>query len=135
MECYQDPKQQHIGVDILKLASEGKVPSCLGNNANAPYAIITLPPAPNQDPSEGQEPPIGYDPYNPNNYPANISPILPGATFKLRPDEAIVLIGQTPPPAYYFSFRSYAGYESYTCYTLLRRVTPELHPYDEVYLL
>ncbi|HEX3078192.1 MAG TPA: hypothetical protein VHQ24_15135 [Lachnospiraceae bacterium] len=96
-------------VDILKLASEGKVPSCFGNNANAPYAVLTLPPAPNQDPSEGQEPSIGYNPNNPNNYPANINPILPGATFKLRPDEAIVLIGQTPPPAYYFSFRSYLG--------------------------
>ncbi|MCX8128470.1 MAG: hypothetical protein N3I35_00010 [Clostridia bacterium] len=96
-------------IDILKLASEGKVPSCFGNNANAPYAVLTLPPAPNQDPAEGQEPPIGYDSNNPNNYPANINPILPGATFKLRPDEAIVLIGQTPPPAYYFSFRSYRG--------------------------
>lgn len=97
-------------VDILKLASEGKVPSCFGNNANAPYAVLTLPPAPNQDPFEGQDPPIGYDPNNPNNYPANINAILPGSTFKLRPDEAIVLIGQTPPPAYYFSFRSYLGF-------------------------
>lgn len=96
-------------VDILKLASEGKVPSCFGNNANAPYAVLTLPPAPNQDPSEGQEPPIVYNPNNPNNYPENINAIIPGATFKLRPDEAIVLIGQTPPPAYYFSFRSYLG--------------------------
>jgi hypothetical protein len=96
-----------INVDILKLASEGKVPYCFGNNASAPYAVLILPPAPNQDPSEGQKPPIGYNPNNPNNYPANITPILPGATYKLRPDEAIVLIGRTPPPAYYFSFRSY----------------------------
>lgn len=96
-------------VDILKLASEGRVPSCFGNNANAPYAVLTLPPAPNQDPSEGQEPSIGYNPNNPNNYPANINVILPGVTFKLRPDEAIVLIGKTPPPVYYFSFRSYLG--------------------------
>ncbi|WP_237664876.1 hypothetical protein [Sutcliffiella horikoshii] len=96
-------------VDILKLASEGLVPSCFGNNANAPYAVLTLPPAPNQDPTVGQEPPIGYQSNNPANYPANINLILPGATFKLRPDEAIVLIGQTPPPAYYFSFRSYLG--------------------------
>lgn len=94
-------------VDILKIASEGKVPSCFGNNANAPYAVLTLPPAPNQDPSEGQEPPVVYNPNNPNNFPENINAILPGATFKLRPDEAIVLIGQTPPPAYYYSFRSY----------------------------
>lgn len=96
-------------VDILKFASEGLVPSCFGNNANAPYAVLTLPPAPNQDPSLGQEPPIGYQPNNPTNAPANINLILPGATFKLRPDEAIVLMGLTPPPAYYFSFRSYLG--------------------------
>ncbi len=30
--------------------------------------------------------------------------------YKLRPDEAIVLIGSTPPPARYFSFRSYLGF-------------------------
>jgi len=31
-------------------------------------------------------------------------------TYKLRSDEAIVLIGSTPPPARYFSFRSYLGF-------------------------
>lgn len=40
-------------VDIIKLCSEGKVDSCLGNNVGAPYATCSLPPAPNQDPSEG----------------------------------------------------------------------------------
>lgn len=97
-------------IDILNLCSEGKVDSCLGNNAGAPYAACLLPPAPNQNPSEGQEPPIGYNPANPNNYPANIEYVAPGFTYKLRPDEAIVLIGRTPPPAYYFSFRSYVGF-------------------------
>lgn len=97
-------------VDILKLCSEGKVDSCLGNHAGAPYASYFLPPAPNQDPSEGQEPPVGYDPDNPDNYPANIDYIGPGFTYKLRPDEAIVMIGITPPPAYYFGFRSYLGF-------------------------
>jgi hypothetical protein len=97
-------------VDILKLCSEGKVNSCLGNNVGAPYAICFLPPAPNQDPSKGQEPPIGYEPYNPYNYPANVDYLAPGFTFKLRPDEAIVLIGRTPPPALYYCFRSYLGF-------------------------
>jgi hypothetical protein len=32
---------------------------------------------------------------------------MPGLHYKLRQDEAIVLIGQTPPPSVYFSFRSY----------------------------
>jgi len=97
-------------VDILKLCSEGKVDSCLGNNVGAPYAACLLPPAPNQDPSEGQAPPIGYNPDDPNNNPANIDYLAPGFTSKLRPDEAIVLIGRTPPPALYYSFRSYLGF-------------------------
>jgi hypothetical protein len=97
-------------VDIIRLCSEGKVDSCLGNNVGAPYAVCFLPPAPNQDPSEGQEPPIGYNPYNYNNYPANIDYLAPGFSSKLRPDEAIVLIGITPPPALYYCFRSYIGF-------------------------
>lgn len=97
-------------VDILKLCSEDKVDSCLGNNAGAPYVSCFLPPAPNQNPAPGQEPPKGYNPEDPKNYPANIDFIAPGLTYKLRPDEAIVLIGQTPPPACYFSFRSYLGF-------------------------
>lgn len=97
-------------IDILKLCSEGKVDSALGNNVGAPYAICLLPPAPDQEPSQGQQPPIGYNPANPNNYPANIDYIAPGFASKLRPDEAIVLIGRTPPPALYYSFRSYLGF-------------------------
>ncbi|MDP4145424.1 MAG: hypothetical protein Q8936_13225 [Bacillota bacterium] len=97
-------------IDIIKLCSEGKVDSCLGNNVGAPYATCLLPPAPNQDPSEGQEPPIGYNPNSPNNYPANINYIAPGVNSKLRPDEAVVLIGKTPPPALYYCFRSYIGF-------------------------
>ncbi len=97
-------------IDILKLCSEGKVDNCLGNNVGAPYAVCLLPPAPNQDPSEGQAPPIGYNPDNPSNYPANIDYLTPGFASKLRPDEAIVLIGMTPPPALYYSFRSYLGF-------------------------
>ncbi len=94
-------------IDILKLVSEGKSDTALGNIVGAPYAICLLPPAPNQEPSPGQRPPRGYDPDDPNNYPPNLDIITPGSHYKLRPDEAIVLIGQTPPPSVYFSFRSY----------------------------
>lgn len=97
-------------VDILKLCSEGKVNSCLGNNAGVPYAACFLPPAPNQDPSDGGQEPPGYHPDNPYNYPANFDYLAPGFTYKLRPDEAIVLIGTTPPPALYYCFRSYLGF-------------------------
>ncbi len=97
-------------IDIIKLCSEGKADSALGNNVGAPYAACLLPPAPNQDPSEGQEPPIGYNPDSPNNYPASIDYIAPGVNTKLRPDEAVVLIGRTPPPVLYYCFRSYVGF-------------------------
>lgn len=97
-------------IDIIKLCNEGKVDSALGNNVGAPYAACLLPPAPNQDPSEEQDPPIGYNPDNRQNYPANIDYIAPGVNSKLRPDEAIVLIGLTPPPALYYCFRSYVGF-------------------------
>lgn len=97
-------------IDILKLASEGKVDTAFGNNAGAPYASYLLPPAPTQNPSTFQQPPKGYNLDDPNNYPSNVDYVAPGVNYKLRPDEAIVLIGQTPPPAVYFSFRSYLGF-------------------------
>jgi hypothetical protein len=97
-------------LDILKLVSEGVVDNAQGNHAGAPYSITLLPPAPNQHPSKGQKPAIGYDKDDPANYPANITYIIPGLTYKLRPDEAVVFIGQTPPPAVYFGFRSYLGF-------------------------
>lgn len=97
-------------LDILKLVSEGKIDTAFANNAGAPYATYLLPPAPNQDPSSAQKPPKGYNPQNPNNYPANIEYTAPGLDYKLRADEAIVLIGKTPPSAYNFSYKSYLGF-------------------------
>jgi hypothetical protein len=97
-------------LDILKLVSEGIIDTAFANNAGAPYAFYVLPPAPNQNPSPAQKPPKGYNPQNPNNYPANIVFTAPGVDYKLRPDEAIILIGKTPPPAYNFSYRSYLGF-------------------------
>ena len=69
-------------IDILKLVSEGVVDNAMGNHAGAPYAPVLLPPAPNQHPAEGQEPPIGYDPNNPANYPPNLNYVAPNVTIK-----------------------------------------------------
>lgn len=79
----------------------------MGNHAGAPYASCILPPAPGQDPCEGQPPHVGYVPDDPHNCQANICFAIPGLAYKLRPDEAVLIIGKTPPPARYFSFRSY----------------------------
>ena len=35
--------------DTLRLASEGKLLTCFGNNAGSTYLILNLPPAPNQN--------------------------------------------------------------------------------------
>jgi hypothetical protein len=71
-------------VDVVSLCCAGVLPSCLGNNGSFPYLMYTIPPG------EGQT--VGKS--NP-------------WTFQLRPDEAIVFIGKTPPPVSYFSYRSY----------------------------
>lgn len=41
--------------DTLKLASEGKLLTCFGNNAGSVYLILNLPPAPEQDAAEGNQ--------------------------------------------------------------------------------
>jgi hypothetical protein len=74
-------------IDILKYCSEGIVNTALGNNAGAPYALALVPPSPDQE--------------------STLEFATEGVPYKLRSDEAIVLIGKTPPKAYYFSFRSF----------------------------
>ncbi len=64
--------------------------SCLFNNPDSPYALYALPPAPDQvaADSEGQGDGTAW-------------------VWRLRPDEAVVLLGNTPPSSAYFSYRSY----------------------------
>ena len=47
--------------DTLKLASEGKLLTCFGNNAGSTYLILNLPPAPDQDAAPGNAE-RGWDP-------------------------------------------------------------------------
>lgn len=62
------------------------LPSCYGANATSPYLIALVPPASTEREDAGDG-------------------ML--STFRLRRDEAIVLIGQTPPTAAYYSFTPY----------------------------
>ena len=103
-------------LDTIALASQGKLISCFGNNAGSGYLVPMLPPAPNQHPAPAaqmgnfswpaEEPSPLYDPQG-DNEPANpyFSPV--GWTYKLRQDEAVVLIGKLPPACKYFSFINY----------------------------
>lgn len=82
--------------DIIRMKDAGLVPSCLGNNASTPYMGHKLPIAPGQTiPNHISDTPIN---------PANKGLWL---DWRLRPDEAIVLVGRTPPAASYFSYCSY----------------------------
>ena len=103
-------------MDTIALASRGKLISCFGNNTGSGYLVPMIPPAPNQDPAPAtemgqfswpaEEPSALYDP-SAENAPANpyFSPV--GWTFKLRQDEAVVLVGTLPPECKYFSLINY----------------------------
>jgi hypothetical protein len=70
------------------------VENCVGNNPSSPYGMYCFPPAPGDTPARHAEPPCPPD--------SNLRWV-----WRLRPDEALVFLGKTPPTARYFSFRSY----------------------------
>jgi len=82
-------------VPIIDLYNMGFLPSCYGNNPSTPYVMCFVPPPPGQSvvAENGQD-----------------AATLDGETliqYRLRSDEAIVMIGRTPPTCSYFSYRSY----------------------------
>jgi len=82
--------------DVLRIFDAGLIPSCWGNNPTTPYLVYKIPMAPGQTAL---------------NYisDAAIIPENEGlwGDYRLRPDEAIIFIGKTPPEVKYFSFVSY----------------------------
>ena len=73
--------------DLIKIYNEGLIPSVYGNNPSTPYLAYFMPPAPG---------------YKVNERGAMIAKVLGksgNATvyYSLRPDEAIVFVGRTPP--------------------------------------
>jgi hypothetical protein len=69
--------------------------SCLGNNPAAPYVLPIVPPWPDE----------WVDPATANM----VGPTVEGynASYRLDPREAIVILGQLPPPARYFGLQTY----------------------------
>lgn len=103
-------------LDTIEMASKGMLISCFGNNAGSGYLCPILPPAPAQDPAPATtmgkfswpaEAPSKYYDAAGENAPANpyFSPV--GWTYKLRQDEAVVIMGELPPECMYFSFINY----------------------------
>ena len=111
---YYVQQGQYRELDTVKLASEGKLLSCFGNNAGSAYIVFNLPAAPEQDTSLGSEK-MGwpdetatfYDDPKVENYPANPYFAPGGWEYKLREDEAIVLITPLPGECKYYSFINY----------------------------
>ncbi len=89
--------------NILQLVCMGITTSCNGNNNANPYLLVHVP--------------LPGDVYDPLATPLN---------FTMRQDEAIVLIGRTPPPAAYFSFRTFSMYRYVERESLRRKVFPSL---------
>ncbi len=101
-------------LDTLEEASNGRLLSCFGNNAGSSYMVLDLPCAPNQEPATGvpqlnwpDEEPSEYYDETADNASANPYFMPVGWQFKLRQDEAIVMIGELPPECKYFSFVNY----------------------------
>nr|NLI50281.1 hypothetical protein [Propionibacterium sp.] len=69
--------------------------SCLGNNPAAPYVLPVVPAWPDEWVDPGTAGIVG--------------PTLPGhqASYRLDPREALVVIGELPPPAAYFGLQTY----------------------------
>ncbi len=72
-----------IKADPLHWVDEGIIDSAAGNNAGQPYKILQIPLLPSQNQTDDQK---------------------AFGIFMMRPDEAIVYVGPTPPKCDYFSF-------------------------------
>jgi hypothetical protein len=83
-------------IPIFDLVNLGVLFSCNGNNPVTPYKGYILPPAPGQ-----------IDP-NPFSDLHNMSLV-----YRLRPDEALVYVGKTPPECTYFGYQSFQFYHQY----------------------
>jgi len=85
-------------VDLIKMYSVGFLPTAGGNNPSTKYLGYFVPPAPGHvvDPALAEySKALGLS-GNTTNY------------WNLRPDEAVVFVGRTPPECRYFSFDSAA---------------------------
>lgn len=75
-------------IDLEDCCATGR--SCSGNNPSSPYLAVYLPRGPGQTAPNFKERPDGTS-----------------SGVRLREDEAVVLVGRTPPPVAYFGFTPY----------------------------
>jgi hypothetical protein len=88
---------------IAEMCCQCELPSCYAYNASSAYGLFALPPAPNQDPSVKNSYAEWFDEDN------TLRPLPAGSSYwwRLRPDEAAVFLGPTPPKVNYYGFTAY----------------------------
>lgn len=91
-------QQGKIGyLDLIKLYDRGVLPSAYGNNPSTKYLTYFVPPAPGfKVPELFSKIAVAL------GMSENVSPF-----WNIRPDEAIVFVGRTPPECRYFSYDHY----------------------------
>ena len=94
--------------DIIKLYNQGLLPSAWGNNPSTKYIAYFVPAAPG---------------YTVDKKPAMLAKSLglsgnATAYFRLRPDEAIIFVGRTPPECRYFNYDADLFFRTYGNKTL-----------------
>jgi hypothetical protein len=97
-------QQGSIGyLDLIKLYDQGVLPAAYGNNPATKYLVYFVPPAPG---------------YTVPELFAKVAIALGKSTnvsafWNIRPDEAIVFVGRTPPESRYFSYDHYVLARTY----------------------
>ena len=92
--------------DAIALLNAGVTKDAAGANVGAPYLAYKLPPAPDQTAPNPLADDRGWS-----------------YAYRLRPDEALILVGRTPPEVAYFSYQSY----------LVLRFFPDRKQYGRLY--
>jgi hypothetical protein len=97
-------QQGSIGFfDLIKLYNLGVLPSAYGNNPSTRYLTYFVPPAPGQKLSEQL-----------TKIAATLGMSLNSTAFwNIRPDEAVIFVGRTPPECRYFSYDHYLMSRAY----------------------
>jgi hypothetical protein len=91
-------QQGAIGyLDLIKLYNRGVLPSAYGNNPSTKYLTYFVPPAPGY-----KVPELFSKIAAALGMSSNLS-----AFWNIRPDEAIIFVGRTPPECRYFSYDHY----------------------------
>jgi hypothetical protein len=85
---------------ILEMGCQCQLPSCYGNNKSSSYGLFALPPAPNQDP-------YVKNPYDEWFTEDGTLPAGWSYWWRMRPDEAVVFLGATPPKVDYYGLTAY----------------------------